>query len=204
MRSSACVAVAVFAVLFFRLWALQVISGNEYQREARDNQIRTFRLQPPRGPVLDRDGEPLVTNVPGTVVQLWPAYVPQGQLGTVTARLAEVLEIPVGQLRRKVQALEGDPLTPVIVKTSVRDAKADYLSEHRTEFPGVYITHTQLRRYEDGALASHLLGYVARSPPGAEAAGLGVRGRRPDRQVRHRGRLRQLSCAGSPVSGRCG
>ena len=159
------VAVAVFAVLFFRLWALQVISGNEYQREARDNQIRTFRLQPPRGPVLDRDGEPLVTNVPGTVVQLWPAYVPQGQLGTVTARLAEVLEIPVGQLRRKVQALEGDPLTPVIVKTSVRDAKADYLSEHRTEFPGVYITHTQLRRYEDGALASHLLGYVGEISP---------------------------------------
>ena len=73
LRSSASSRSLVFAVLFFRLWALQVISGNEYQREARDNQIRTFRLQPPRGPVLDRDGEPLVTNVPGTVVQLWPA-----------------------------------------------------------------------------------------------------------------------------------
>ena len=68
-------AVAVFALLFFRLWALQVISGNDYQREARDNQIRTFRLQPPRGPILDASGVPLVTNVPGTVVQLWPALV---------------------------------------------------------------------------------------------------------------------------------
>ena len=50
------IAVAVFALLFFRLWALQVISGNDYQREARDNQIRTFRLQPPRGPILDASG----------------------------------------------------------------------------------------------------------------------------------------------------
>ena len=62
-------AVVLFAVLFFRLWALQVISGDDYVQAARDNQIRTFRLQPPRGPILDRNGTPLVTNVPGTVVQ---------------------------------------------------------------------------------------------------------------------------------------
>ena len=92
-------AVVVFAVLFFRLWALQVISGSEYQREARDNQIRTFRLQPPRGPILDASGEPLVTNVPGTVVQLWPVYVPEGQLDSVVRRLADVLDVPVRQLR---------------------------------------------------------------------------------------------------------
>ena len=49
------IAVAVFSILFFRLWALQVISGNDYQQE-QDNQIRTFRLQPPRGPILDRTG----------------------------------------------------------------------------------------------------------------------------------------------------
>ncbi len=154
------IAVAVFSILFFRLWALQVISGNDYQQEARDNQIRTFRLQPPRGPILDRNGQPLVTNVPGTVVQLWPAYVPEGQLDGVIRRLATVLAVPVKELRRDVRALKNDPLTPVIVKTDVHDSKADYLAEHKSEFPGVKISATQLRRYEDGSLASHLLGYV--------------------------------------------
>ena len=65
------VALAVFAVLFLRLWALQVLSGPQYLRAALDNQLRAVRVQAPRGPILDRNGQPLVTNVPGTAVQIW-------------------------------------------------------------------------------------------------------------------------------------
>ena len=69
-----------------------------------------------------------------------------------------------------------------------------YLREHQTEFPGVDITPTQLRRYEDGALASHLLGYVGEIDPSrsSKRLGIGVRRGRPDRQVGDRGGLRQL------------
>jgi penicillin-binding protein 2 len=154
------VAVVLFTVLFLRLWALQVISGNEYVQSARDNQIRTVRLQPPRGPIVDRNGVSLVTNVPGTVAQLWPAEVPEGRLEDVVTRLSVLLEVPKKEIRAGIRARENDPLTPVIVKTNVRDYKADYLYEHRTEFPGVRVASTQLRRYEDGSLASHVLGYV--------------------------------------------
>ena len=154
------VAVAVFAVLFFRLWALQVISGDEYLREARDNQIRTLRLQPPRGPILDSKGRPLVTNVAGTVVELRPADVPEGQLDGVVRRLSTLLDVPQSEIRKGIKARENDPLTPVIVKTSVHEAKAYYLLEHDADFPGVTVGKTQLRRYEYGALAAQVLGYV--------------------------------------------
>lgn len=153
-------AVVLFAVLFFRLWALQVISGAEYAKDARDNLIRTFRIQPPRGPILDRNGTPLVTNVAGTVVQLWPAYVPEGELDRVVKRLSVLLDVPEKEIRRGIRAKRNDPLTPVIVQTSVHDAKANYLYEHQAEFPGVEVANTKLRRYEDGPLAAHLLGYV--------------------------------------------
>src|SRR5471032_723205 len=67
------VALAVFAVLFLRLWALQVLSGDKYRAEANDNRVRTIRIDAPRGFVVDRNGHVLVTNVPGTRVELWPA-----------------------------------------------------------------------------------------------------------------------------------
>ena len=34
------VAVALFAIVFFRLWFLQVLSGNDYVQQARDNRVR--------------------------------------------------------------------------------------------------------------------------------------------------------------------
>ena len=86
-------AVVLFALLFLRLWALQVISGDEYLNAAQNNQIRTVRLQPPRGPILDTNGRVLVSNVPGTVVQLWPAYT-DGRLDEVVERLSKLLDVP--------------------------------------------------------------------------------------------------------------
>src|SRR5207253_8187700 len=49
-------ALTIFAVLFLRLWALQVLNGTQYLRAAQNNQLRTVRVQAPRGPILDRYG----------------------------------------------------------------------------------------------------------------------------------------------------
>ena len=70
-------ALAVFAVLFLRLWALQVLSGAQYLRAAQNNQLRTVRVQASRGPILDRYGRVLVTNRAGTEVQIWPSDLPK-------------------------------------------------------------------------------------------------------------------------------
>ena len=67
----------VFAVLFLRLWALQVLSGNTYLTQANDNRVRTLRIEAPRGLILDNTGKVLVTNVAGTRVELWPADLPK-------------------------------------------------------------------------------------------------------------------------------
>src|SRR5581483_3057326 len=49
-------ALAVFAVLFLRLWALQVLSGDKYLREANTNRVRTLPIPAQRGLILDRNG----------------------------------------------------------------------------------------------------------------------------------------------------
>jgi penicillin-binding protein 2 len=70
------IAFALFGIVFFRLWYLQVLSGDQYLRQARDNRVRELSVQAPRGAVLDRNGEPLVENRVATVVKLDPERLP--------------------------------------------------------------------------------------------------------------------------------
>ena len=161
-------AFVVFCVLFFRLWALEVISGSRYLEDARNNQVRTFRVQAQRGAIVDRNGDALVSNVPGTLVQIWPAALERISPRRRSAelhRLAYLLRIPLSEIRGDLRRHRGDPLTPVTVKTSVREPKASYLLEHQAAFPGVEVSATQLRDYPDGDLAAQVLGYVGEITP---------------------------------------
>ena len=70
------IAFVLFAIIFFRLWYLQVLSGDQYLQQARDNRVRELRVQAPRGDILDRNGHVLVENRAATVVQLDPESLP--------------------------------------------------------------------------------------------------------------------------------
>ena len=59
------VALALFAIVFFRLWFLQVLSGDQYLAQARDNRVRDVAIAAPRGEILDRNGNVLVENRAG-------------------------------------------------------------------------------------------------------------------------------------------
>ena len=162
------VALAVFGVLFFRLWALQVLSGPQYLRAALDNQLRSVRVEAPRGQILDDKGRALVTNVGGTAVVIHPADLPDTWKARYAElkRLSQILHVPVKEMLRGIKLREGDPVTPVVVREDVkRTAPISYLAEHQDEFPGVDITDTFLRYYPQGDLAAQLLGYVNEISP---------------------------------------
>ena len=56
------VALALFAIIFFRLWYLQVLSGDKFLAQATVNRVRELRIQAPRGKIVDRSGKVLVRN----------------------------------------------------------------------------------------------------------------------------------------------
>jgi len=154
------VALAVFAVLFFRLWSLQVLSGDTYLAEAQGNQLRTIRIEAPRGTILDRDGRVIVDNVAGTAVKLWVGDLPRNRRYAVIKRLAGVLRVSPLALAKEVDERAADPINPITVKTAVGEDQVAYLYEHASEFPGVQIQQTYLRHYPYQSLAAQVLGYV--------------------------------------------
>ncbi|MCI0633938.1 MAG: penicillin-binding protein 2 [Actinobacteria bacterium] len=159
------VALAAFTVLFFRLWSLQVLSGDEYLNAAQSNQLRLIKVEAPRGPILDRRGRVVVSNVAGTAVELWVGSMPKEGRYDLVRRLAEVLAVSPRALAREVEERRSDPLTPIVVKTAVGEEQVDYLYEHESEFPGVEIVQVYLRGYPYGSLGAQILGYTGEISP---------------------------------------
>ena len=158
------IAIALFVTLIVRLWALQIISGNEYLRIAENNQVRTVRLQAPRGSIIDRNGTVLVTNRLTYEVQVWYAELPaKGDRPTrhaVLKKLAQVLKIKPRRLYRQIDKRRTDPLNPVVAKADISPWQKDYILERSDEFPGVEVASRYVRDYPKGWLAAQTLGYV--------------------------------------------
>jgi penicillin-binding protein 2 len=67
---------ALFAIIFFRLWVLQVLTGNQYVREAAAVSSREISVGAPRGEIIDRNGTVLVGSKQSPAIQISPDSLP--------------------------------------------------------------------------------------------------------------------------------
>ncbi len=161
------IALAVFAVLFLRLWALQVLSGDKYRAQANNNRVRAVQIDAPRGSIVDRSGNVIVRNVLGTSLEIWPSDLPKGarERSKELATLAGIAGVKPGEIQAKLTADRNDPLTPVVIRRGIHPDQISYFEEHQFEFPGVDLADTYLRSYPYQSLAAQLLGYVGPITP---------------------------------------
>jgi penicillin-binding protein 2 len=156
-------AIAIFSVLFLRLWYVQVLSGDKYRNEANDNRIREIRVQAPRGDILDRNGKVLVANRTELAVQVSPeALPPPGpERSRELHQLADVTGMTTREVRRSLR--DGDRAAaggPVVLKKGLGVDKVYYLRENQARFPGVSVERVFTREYKQGTIAAHLFGNV--------------------------------------------
>jgi penicillin-binding protein 2 len=175
-----------FAALLLRLWALQVLAGSQYAARAQANQVRTVRVEAPRGPIVDRNGDVLVTNKPVTSVELWPSGLPKVYSRRV-AELRELVHVTGAGMRQVTRLIverrrAGDLLDPIVVRPEAPAQLMTYLEERAGDFPGVTLAQSYVRRYTHGDLAPQLLGSVAQISKG-ELRTLGKAGYQPGDEV---------------------
>lgn len=71
------VAFGIFAVLFLRLWFLQILQGEDYVQRASENRERRVAIAAPRGAIVDREGRELVKNRIATSVTIDASTIPE-------------------------------------------------------------------------------------------------------------------------------
>ena len=165
------IALVAFAVIFFRLWYLQVLSGDRYLAEARDNRVREIKVQAPRGEIVDRDGRKLVDNRPSMAVVLSPDRLPEDidERRALYRRLGKLLDERPRAIARDVEPqLSALPYSTVTVKQDVPEEIGWYLLEHGDDFRGADVERVFLRAYPHHEIGAHLFGTVGELNPEQE------------------------------------
>jgi penicillin-binding protein 2 len=157
-------AVALFAVLFFRLWSLQVLEGSENLAQAKNNRTRSTKIVAPRGQILTRNGEVLVNNRTSLALQVDTAKLPEetAARNAELKELGELVHMTLPQVLKRIGEEEkvvaaGAPLT---VRHDVGYNLVYYIEEHPGKFPGATVEKVFVRNYPEEDEAAQILGYT--------------------------------------------
>jgi len=151
---------AAFALLFLRLFYLQVIEGTEYRQLSENNCIRLQNIEYSRGLIFDRNGVLLVDNRPSfnLNVVLSNAKPVESTIG----KLSQYTNMPVDGLTSQINDIKGiSCYKPFLLKQDIgRDILAA-VEAHKYDLPGISVDVKPKRHYMLGNSATHLIGYLS-------------------------------------------
>jgi len=157
------VAMVMFGVIFFRLWYLQVLTGERYVAQANANSVRNLPIAAPRGEIFDREGTPIVASRTTNAVQIVPTALPPAgaRRDALYRRLGGLLGMsPAHIAALVVRGRTAVPYAPVTIKTDAGLGVLTVLGERANEYPGVVQQPVSIRSYPYGETAAQVIGHV--------------------------------------------
>ncbi len=167
--------VVVFLALGVSFWYLQVVRHQQYQVMAENNHQRRLPLRAPRGILFDRRGRVLVENRDAFSISILREHTTN--LDRTIQMLASATGVAESDVRAAVGRYRGQPsYRPVVVINDATLAQVSAVLARRLdhEMPGVVVERVPTRRYPEGGLAAHLIGYVGEATE-AQVSASGLR-----------------------------
>lgn len=149
--------IILFLILFCRVFYLQIISGEKYEKLANGNRINIRKIQAPRGKLKTKGGKVLVSNRMAYTVAIIPGKA-QKKLDSTLQKLGQILQIKPAKFKKKIEAKTNNK--SIILKRDISQKELVVIEENKHELPGVIIDKVPVRDYVYDKFASHVLGYV--------------------------------------------
>lgn len=143
----------VALLLLARGLHLQVLDNDRLRDEGDARYLRVVEIPAHRGMIVDRNGEPLAISTP--VDSIWANPQKLAQARTRWAELAQVLNINVKELERRVKRVDREF---VYLRRHVNPALGKKIAE--LDVPGVYLKREYRRYYPAGEVTGHLVGFT--------------------------------------------
>ena len=161
--------VAMFVLLFFQLFDLQIIRHEELQSKAVNQQTRRTVVTASRGTIYDRTGNIMAISASAETIILSPLEIDRAvndkdspvlwTKDSLAAGLAEILGSDASSIRKRMDNTESQyEVIKLRAEEETANAVRTYISENK--IVGVHLVADAKRYYPYGSLASHVIGFV--------------------------------------------
>ncbi|NTU42330.1 MAG: penicillin-binding protein 2 [Nitrospirales bacterium] len=155
------VVIGIFLILAFRLWQLQILNGDQYSALSENNRMRIVKTPAPRGIILDRNGVPLVKNIPSFKVSM----IEDNLLEADPDQLCRLVGIGRTELDGKLSRKDNSPFVPITLRSGLSFEEVARIEARRSDFPGLFIETDVCREYPFGKVGGHVIGYLGKISP---------------------------------------
>jgi len=153
--------VAICVTYSAYLFRIQIVHGKEYAAQAQKYAIQSVKIPAFRGEIFDRNRTaPFATNEEAFSVAIVPAEISNSERDLIFARVANLLEIKIEEIRKKIPPKYYHLYQQISITPSADYSTIKKIAEHKEDFPGVYWNSRPKRRYIDVGSLAHVLGYV--------------------------------------------
>src|SRR6202166_578516 len=150
---------AIFLVLAYGLWKLQVMESGYYASAAEKNRIRNVPILAPRGKILDREGRTIVENYPSFSALLLRDST--RDLNADADLIAQGLHLDPNEVRARIRHFFSMPqYQPIFLKEDITQDELAFIDAHRNELPELDTIVAHRRLYPRNGFMAHLIGYV--------------------------------------------
>ena len=150
---------AIFLVLAYGLWRLQVMQSDKYAQLAEMNRIRNVPILAPRGKILDREGRVIVENYPSFTALLLRDS--SRDLNADADLIAQGLHMKADEVRQRVRHFASMPrYQPMFLKEDITRDELAFIESHKNELPELDTIMAHRRLYPRNGFMAHLIGYV--------------------------------------------
>src|SRR5579862_1467580 len=150
---------AIFMILAYGLWRLQVVQSDMYASLAEKNRIRNVPVLAPRGKILDREGRTIVDNYPSFSALLLRDS--SRDLAADADLIAQGLHLDANDVRTRIRRFASMPqYQPIFLKEDITPDELQFIEAHRNELPELDTIMAHRRLYPRNGFMAHLIGYV--------------------------------------------
>jgi penicillin-binding protein 2 len=150
---------AIFLMLTYGLWRLQVAQSDLYANLAEKNRIRDVPILAPRGKILDREGRTIVDNYPSFTALLMRDS--SRDLSADASLIAQGLHLDPKDVRERIHKFAAMPqYQPIYLKDDITPDELAFIEAHRNELPELETIMAYRRLYPRNGFTAHLIGYV--------------------------------------------